>query len=420
MKRTLIILFIAMLLGALTLSAIQADSGYVLIALGNTSVEMSFWMAVLLLFGTLGILWLVTRLLRGGVRAGRRVSRQLFSGTSARAQRRTASGLVAFIEGNWKQSQRKLVRSAPKSGTPLINYLAAARCAYEQGDNNTALELLHKAEQSSPQNELAVALTQARMQLMSRRYEQCLATLERVKRKAPQHPVVLDLLRQVYIALQDWDALKALMPSLRAYGNLSESALDELAGQLHRALLEQAGQRAGQLSRERARDILSQTWKEVPSHLRKQPETAVLYARQLEANQLHDDAGLLIQKTLEKQWSAELVRLYGILRTSDTQQQLIAAESWLKKRPADAMLMLTLGRLSLRNQLWGKAREYFQHSLKLQQNPETCAELARLLAHLGEHKQSTEYYQQGLLLTTDRLPDLPQPREQERHAPGNH
>ena len=415
MKRTLLILIVAMLLGALTLSAIQADSGYVLIALGNTSVEMSFWLALMLLLGGLGLIWLVLRLFRGSIRAGQAVTERLFSGTSARAQRRTASGLVSFIEGNWKQAQRKLLRAAPKSGTPLINYLAAARCAFEQGDNHTALELLHKAEQSSTNSELAVALTQARMQLMSRRYEQCLATLERVKRKAPQHPVVLDLLRQVYIALHDWESLKQLMPSLRAYGNQNEAALEALSSQLHRALLEQAGQRVRGLGPERAREALASTWKDIPSAVRKQPDVALLYAQQLVDSDLHIDAEALVRKTLEKHWSPELVRLYGLIRASDAGQQLITAEGWLKKRPADALLMLTLGRLSLRNQLWGKARDYFQSSLTLHKHPETCAELARLLAHMGEHKKSTEYYQQGLLLTTERLPDLPLPKEPEPH-----
>ncbi|MDG6404676.1 hypothetical protein QCD79_33735, partial [Pseudomonas quasicaspiana] len=34
--------------------------------------------------------------------------------------------------------------------------------------------------------------------------------------------------------------------------------------------------------------------------------------------------------------------------------------------------------------LWGKARDYLETSLRLQRNPETCAELARLLGQLGE------------------------------------
>ena len=50
---------------------------------------------------------------------------------------------------------------------------------------------------------LAVALTQARIQLVDGKFEQCIATLQRGRREAPGHPVVLDL-RQAYLALNDW------------------------------------------------------------------------------------------------------------------------------------------------------------------------------------------------------------------------
>ena len=82
--------------------------------------------------------------------------------------------------------------------------------------------------------------------------------------------------------------------------------------------------------------------------------------------------------------------------------------SRVELRNADGILHELTG-LSLRNELWGKARDYFDSSLKLQVTADACAELARLLARLGEHQASTEYYQQGLLLTTNPLPDLPLP-----------
>lgn len=407
MKRLLLLIFIAMLLGALTLAALRADTGYILIALGNTSVEMSFWFGALALVVLLALLLLAIRLLRGTLNLPGRLSRRMTS--RARAQRRTASGLVDFIEGNWKQAQRKLLRSAKRADSPLINYLAAARCAYETGDRETALELLHKAEQSSPTSALAVALTQARMQLLSKRYEQCLATLERVRRQAPQHPVILDLLRQVYVALEDWDALQEIMPSLRAYGSQNPAELDELTFTLHLALLERGGHKAHGLKPDEARQSLHKAWGQVPGNLKRHPDVVLCYANQLIDNDLHDEAEDVVRRTLEKHWHRQLVHLYGLIAGPEPQRQLLAAEGWLKKRPGDALLLLTLGRLSLRNELWGRARDYFQNSLALQPLPETCAELARLLAHLGEHQQSTDYYQRGLLMTTPSLPTLPQP-----------
>ena len=68
-----------------------------------------------------------------------------------------------------------------------------------------------------------------------------------------------------------------------------------------------------------------------------------------------------------------------------------------------------MGRLSLRNNLWGKARDYFETSHRLQPSAETCAELARLLFSLGERELSAQFYREGLLLRETNLPELPLP-----------
>jgi len=87
----------------------------------------------------------------------------------------------------------------------------------------------------------------------------------------------------------------------------------------------------------------------------------------------------------------------------------LIAEQWLKHRTNNPELLLALGRLSLRNELWGKAREYFETSLKLRRNRETLAELSRLNAHMGEEEASIKLLMQGLE-TDHGLPDLPMPR----------
>ena len=90
-------------------------------------------------------------------------------------------------------------------------------------------------------------------------------------------------------------------------------------------------------------------------------------------------------------------------------RQLQAAEGWLKDHPNDPGLLLTLGRLCLQNSLWGKARDYLESSLRLQRNPEACAELARLLAQLGDAERSNQLFQEGLGLLDERLLAAPLP-----------
>jgi len=103
------------------------------------------------------------------------------------------------------------------------------------------------------------------------------------------------------------------------------------------------------------------------------------------------------------------VNLYGRIPGDKADEQLIMAENWLKERPNNPQLMLALGRLSLRNELWGKAREYLEASLRLQRTRETAAELCRLNAHLGDYEQSVKLLRQGVLLENAGLPELPMP-----------
>lgn len=67
---------------------------------------------------------------------------------------------------------------------------------------------------------------------------------------------------------------------------------------------------------------------------------------------------------------------------------------------------MAIGRLALRNELWGKAREYLETSLKLRKSVDAYNELGHLLAHLDEFETSSHYFQEGLLLVADSAASL--------------
>ncbi len=409
MKKWLVYLLL-FAVGLYVLAAyVPADSGYVLISLGHISIEMTFWMAVGIVVALLLISLFTYRLIRGLYRGTTGSMHFLMHGSERNAQRRTAQGLVEFIEGDWKRAKRHLLKSARKSPTPLINYLAAARSAFELGEHDETMELLRSAEQQSPESTLAIALTQARMQLVNKQYEQCVATLTRVKNSVSGHPVVLDLLKKAYIALDDWGALQQLLPELRLQKSISDDEMENLRLHISQMLLDDAGDQAKRRSGKEALTVLEAAWQKIDKAQRQHVDVVKMYVALLIKNNAGSTAAAVIERFCNKNWDGSLVRLYGLIENADSKQQLLTAEDWLKQRPGTPILMLTLGRLCLRNELWGKAKEYFEHSLQMEKNPEAFAELARLHAHLGDHEKSTALYQQGLLLSTAGLPKLPMP-----------
>lgn len=388
---------------------IKRYPGYVLISAGHYTLESSVWVALILVLAAVILVWGLLSLLRRLLRSGGSLGQWLTDRGYRRSQHQTTQGLIAFIEGNWSSAQRTLARAAPKSETPLLNYLVAARASHALGDARQTRHFLKLADESTSGASIAVGLTQAELQLRNGELEQSLATLMRVRRNAGRHPYVLHLLKSVYVSLKDWQEVLALIPELKKYAALPEEELQALQLQASIHSIEDVAR-----TKKDKLEALSALWNQLPKAAKKHSDVVACYVKELMAAGSMAESEKLVREQLRRDWNKTLVDLYGRIAGDDPGRQLIFAENWLQERNNDATLLLCLGRLSLRNSLWGKAREYFENSRKLENSGEVCAELGRLLAHLGEHEKSNAYFEEGLLLATDGLPDLPQPEKQQR------
>ena len=163
---------------------------------------------------------------------------------------------------------------------------------------------------------------------------------------------------------------------------------------LHSGLLRQAGD--GQDG-----PALEDAWRRIPNKLKK--ENALIGAYVAERLRLGDSNGCeaVLRRALKRQWDPELVRLFGLVEGRSLQRQLEFAENYLSRFPGDAALLLTLGRLSKKLQLWGKAGNYLEQSNEAGPSPEACQELALMLEERGDYDTARKYFQQGLKTATE-------------------
>ena len=411
MIRLLLIVLIALLIGTSLALGLQYDLGYIRISLGNYLIETNFWIGLTLLIALVAALVFGINLFRRMRHGTGMVAGWLARGNERRARRRTTQGLLALAEGNWPRARKLLVSSAEHADTPLINYLAAAQAAFEAQDHEAVDDLLRRAFESTPGSDLAVGITQAQLQLAGNRQEQALATLLRLRKQTPHHPFVLKLLKNAYLKLEDWRELSRLLPEIRKRNLIDADEQNELERLAWQNLLQRAAEDCRKQAQTGKPDLepLTRLWDELPGSLRRSEHTIREYARLLAELGDEEQAETLLRKVLRNHWSDELVNLYGRVKGLKPEEQLLIAEQWLKDRPNNSELLLALGRLSLRNELWGKAREYFETSLKLRRSRETIAELSRLNAHMGEGEDSLRLLMQGMVNDTG-LPELPMPK----------
>ncbi|WBG64282.1 heme biosynthesis HemY N-terminal domain-containing protein [Pseudomonas citronellolis] len=375
--------------------AIAEQSGYVLIAYKSFRYESSLW-TFLALLALVWLLYLAVRLvLRLVGVSGRVVNPWSRFNRRRRAEMAEEHGQRDLAEGHWAPALRHLRRAAELNQHSLSSYLGAARAANELGRFDECDQLLDRALERQPGTELAVGLTRAQLLINRGAFEPARAVLVKLHEEHPRHPTVLRLLQQLYVSLQDWRPLLALLPELRKERVLENAQLSDLERRAWIAALEAAGEQ-GVGQGETALQPLTQTWQNLPANLRAQPLLVAAYAQQLLRLGAPEEAEKVLRQALKEGYDERLMLLYGKARGSDPARQLQNAEAWLKKYPDDPVLLLSLGRLCLADKLWGKARDYLEASLARQHSAETCAELARLLAHLGETERSNRLFQEGL------------------------
>jgi len=392
-------LFILLIAVSLSLLAYQ-DPGYVLIAWGYKTAELSLSLFIILTVLIFVAFYIVIRLAVNGwgmpsaFKAWRQRQRQ------QRARRDTNKGLIELAQGNWTHAERYLVRHVSDSEIPLINYLSAARAAQKQDvpeRRDNYLALAHKNMQGAG---FAVQLTQAELQLVHGQLEQALATLVQLHSSSPKHPHVLFLLARIYEMLRSWGDLKKIIPDLKKHKIISNEQLAELERVVHREMITIATQR-GKL------DQLKASWQHVPKALRVDLTMAQHYTRCLLTLDAHDDAEAIVRETLKRNRDDQLIYLYGLIESSDPDRQLAAAENWLKGNENNPVLLLTLGRLCKRNKLWGKAHSYLEASIGVQARSDSYKELGQLMEQLEEPDKASSYFRQGLLLAQEeKLDDM--------------
>jgi HemY protein len=354
----------AVLIGLLAVWYLPLLEGSVLIRTGGVAVEMKVLVLVLLVLGSVallhGLVWLWN--LPGNVVRGH---------LQRRAQAQLELGMLALSEGDWARAEKALRLSAKRSDNSAAHYLAAARAAQGAGHDQRIEGYLEKANETA-RAQHPVAVTRAQLLLAAGDPEAALELLEGIRKPRETRPKVLELLARSYERLERWQDLAGLVPEL-----VKHHLIDADHGQRIRLT-------ATRDRLDRAADMgeLQRLWNGLSKSERQDSAMLAEYAE----NAVKLGSGASVEKevrlSLAKAWSSRLVMIYGQLDGADAAARLKSAERWLGDHPDDAVLHLTLARLCVEVQLWGKARDHFQTSINLQPMPEAYQELAELLDRL--------------------------------------
>ncbi len=389
--RYLVLIVVGLALAILAGNLLSYDSGLMLFSYAGYSIQMSLSVFVVLSLLVFVAVYFIVRLLWGLWRLPRNVNRWSKHRRHRRAEKLLNRGVLAELEGDWKEAENAYKRSATYSSKPMVNYLAAARAAQQQGAmdrRDTYLGLAHDAE-SSPG--LALGLTQAKLQLGQGQTEQAYATLNQLVDEQGDDRQINTLLLEVASDLGEWSQAQELLSDARKRKSISRDNLR----------LRQQAIYAGQLRAATDLEQLDSCWGQVPGKLREEPAIIEAYVEASIRLERTADCEAILRKAIRKEWRDSLVRLYGLVEANKLTRQLQFAEKLIDSHKNSAILHLSLGRLCSKLGLWGKARSYLQESIALQATAESCQAMAFLLEEQGEKEEAASYFRKGLGLATE-------------------
>ncbi len=365
-------------------------SSYVLLVYPPYRIELALNLMIALLLGIFFLGYILIRLATHTLRLPAYVRSFRLERRLKNARKITDNALLAFFEGRYEKAEKLASKAMEMQESPAITATLAARAAHEQRAFNRRDEYLLRAERLAPDESLVRLMTQADLLIDQRRYPEAMESLKQLHALAPKHLSAMRLELKAQQQTKNWEQVLNLVVQIEKRGAIEATQAEQLKINAYLEILKRKAQD----------DVraLKAYWIKMPATIRTNTKVALAAAQQFIKAGDDQTALNIIETSLEQQWDSDLIKHYGNCLTQDNLKQLERAEKWLPNHPKDAALLLTLGTLCMRQELWGKAQNYLEASLSIEPTSETHIAFAQLLEKMKRENDACEHYRKSLEL----------------------
>ena len=362
------------------------SAGYVVIVSAPYRIELSLNLLVLLVVAGYFAFYLVARLVATLIAIPLRVSEYRENRSRARLRQSLNDALLAFFQGRYASAERSAAAALAGDETRGVAAIIAARSAHELGRFTEREQFLDHAKGSAPDVDQARLTTLADLLVSQGRHQEALAVLQDLSARDSRNLRLLRLKLQAEQALRIWDEVLATIASLLKLGGIGPAEASTARRAAHLGNLNRKAQDAA---------ALGAYWKSLSAEMRIDPALAATAARYHLALGGNAEAQAIIEQALEREWSPSLVALYADAAGAEALPQIERAEKWLRQNARDPALLLALGKLCMRQGLWGKAQSYIEASLALEPTHDGHMTLAALMEQIGKPQEAVLHFRRS-------------------------
>ena len=370
----------------IALLARQSTGYVVIVAPPMGRIELSLNLLVFLVLAGYFAFYFLTRLVTSVLAIPARVRAYREDRARTRLRQSLDEALLAFFQGRYASAEKSAAAAMTGEETKGVAAIIAARSAHELGRFSEREQFLDQAKGAAPAVDQARLTTLADLLVSQGRHAEALAVLKDLSARDSRNLRLLRLKLQAEQATRDWDEMLETVASLVKLGGLGPAEASAARRAAHLGNLARKSQDAA---------ALTAYWKQLPQEMRLDSSVAAVAARYHLALGSATEAQSIIETALDHEWSPSLVALYGEAAGTEALPQIQRAEKWLRDHARDPALLLALGKLCMRQELWGKAQSYIEASLALEPTHDGHMTLAALMERIGKPQEAVRHFRRS-------------------------
>jgi HemY protein len=385
--------FLAVMATAIGLAiAARFNPGNVVLFYPPYRVDLSLNL-FLFLAGVLFVLfYLVVRTVRNMMKMPAKVAQYRQKKRENESNKALRDALKALFEGRFGQAEKAAMRAVELPDNAALAALIGSRASHSLGQKVRRDSWMARL-QGDTNYKLARLMTVIELCVDDHQPDKALDAVNELNRSGMRHIHALHWALKANQQVKNWAEVLRLVKILDKRHALHPAISSRLRELAYQDLLGEPSLDAEGLTR---------VWNGIAPDERQQPFIAWRAARAFNQRGMHQQASTVLEKALSLDWDERLVREYRNAAGSEGSSLLLSqienCEAWMKKRPTDPDLALSLGSMCLRQKLWGKAQRHLEQALSDSLDADMLREahlkLAQLHEALNQQEAAAHHYRQ--------------------------
>jgi HemY protein len=388
MKRLLLLLLL--IFAAVALSPMLIDEkGYILIAMGDLTLESTVVTASIMLVLTFMALLIALKVFRGSVNFSFAAWNKIAFAGRRRALRDLNKGIAAYVLGDYKQAEHLLAKSAEASSLEHIAYLVAADAAQKQAlkpNTEHYLALLEKSTDTLKEAGLESILIRIKLLIGQQNYQQAREVIDQHHKHIGHDARLLSLEIDLSLIEQRFDYVVKQLNSAKKQKIITSQTMARWQKEAFYGAFNQQ-------IKQHDNNALIQYWQQLAKKIKQDEVVVLAYCRVLAENNIHEPLAKVLLPVIKKGADSQLLKAIRNLPITQANELVAAAQKHLQVDPQSALWLSLVAHFAVFSQQWPLAEKAFNSLVNLEGSPYDKIDLlafALVLEQQNEYEKANQ------------------------------